>query len=313
MSMRLNEKRIREHKIARKQREKADAHTICQDLGGDWDGDSGLTFCPAHPNTRTPALSVTNAPNGTLLVHCFAGCTWQEVFAALQKRGLLTGRTNSPPSQRKIHRRTDKDEAERRRRIEGAQRIWDQADPIAGTLGQRYFEARGIFCELPQSLRFHPHCWHRPTAKCVPAVLAEVTIGAKLVGVQRTFLAEPGTKAFGKSSKMMLGRCSGGAVRLSEGDGPLVVTEGIETGLSVLSALSDISPRVWAALGTSGMAGLVLPRQPGELIIAPDGDAPGREAAKKLADRATIAGWQVRIMHCPDGSDWNDLAREVAA
>jgi DNA primase len=61
------------------------------------------------------------------------------------------------------------------------------------------------------------------------------------------------------------------------------------------------------------MAGFDLPRQPGELITALDGDAPGREAAKKLADRATIAGWQVRIIRCPDGSDWNDLAPEVAA
>ena len=144
-------------------------------------------------------------------------------------------------------------------------------------------------------------------------MVAAVTIGARIVGVQRTFLTEPGTKAFGMSSKLMLGPCAGGAVRLSDGHGPLVVTEGIETGLSVLSELSDISPRVQAALGTSGMIGLALPRQPGELIIAPDGDAPGREAAKKLADRATIAGWQVRILGCPDGSDWNDLAPEVAA
>jgi DNA primase len=61
------------------------------------------------------------------------------------------------------------------------------------------------------------------------------------------------------------------------------------------------------------MAGLVLPRDPSELVLAPDGDAPGREAANKLAARACAAGWRVRIMRCPDGSDWNDLAHEVAA
>ena len=38
--------------------------------------------------------------------------------------------------------------------------------------------------------------------------------------------AEPGTKAFGKESKLMLGPCSGGALRLSGGPGPLVVAEG---------------------------------------------------------------------------------------
>ena len=111
----------------------------------------------------------------------------------------------------------------------------------------------------------------------------------------------------------MLGRCSGGAVRLSGGPGPLVVTEGLETGLSVLSGLQDASPRVWAALSTSGMAGLALPRDPGELVLAPDGDDPGRKAANKLADRASAAGWRVRVMKCPDGADWNDIASEVAA
>ncbi len=32
---------------------------------------------------------------------------------------------------------------------------------------------------------------------------------------------------------MMLGRCAGGAVRLSDGLGPLLIAEGIETGLTL--------------------------------------------------------------------------------
>ena len=112
---------------------------------------------------------------------------------------------------------------------------------------------------------------------------------------------------------MMLGPCSGGAVRLSGGAGPLVVAEGIETALSLLSALPDASPRVWAALSTSGMSGLVLPRDPHELVLAPDGDDPGRKAANKLADRASAAGWHVRIMRCPEGADWNDFENEAVA
>ncbi len=290
-----------------------DARTICDALGGDWYGDYGRAFCPAHPNTDTPALSVTNAPNGKLLVHCFTGCSWQDVFTGLRKRGLLAGHSDWKPDPRKTKIRKAEDEAKRSHYVELARQCWTQGEPISGTLGERYLRARGITCDLPSTLHFDKDCWHGPTASKVPAMVATVVIGGELVGVHRTFLAEPGIKAFAKNSKLMLGPCAGGAVHLSDGHGPLVVAEGIETGLSVLSALSDISPRVWAALGTNGMIGLVLPRQPGELIIAPDGDAPGRDAAKKLADRATIAGWQVRITHCPDGCDWNDLAREVAA
>ncbi len=61
------------------------------------------------------------------------------------------------------------------------------------------------------------------------------------------------------------------------------------------------------------MAGLILPPDPSELVLAPDGDDPGRKVANKLENRAASAGWQVRIMKCPDGADWNDIASEVAA
>jgi hypothetical protein len=104
-------------------------------------------------------------------------------------------------------------------------------------------------------------------------------------------------------------------VRLSEGAGPLVVAEGIETALSLADAFADLSPRVWAGLSTAGVAGLRLPARAGDLIAAPDGDAAGRKAAEELARRAHAAGWRVRILPPPgDGLDWNDAARrEVAA
>jgi hypothetical protein len=144
----------------------------------------------------------------------------------------------------------------------------------------------------------------------MPAMVAAVVIDRELVGVQRTFLTEPGIKAFGKESKMMLGRCSGGVVRLSDGFGPLLVCEGIETGLALISGLTNTRTSTWAALSTSGVAGMILPRPAGELVLAPDGDAQGLEAAKKLADRAVIAGWRCKIMRCPDGRDWNDMLIE---
>ena len=288
------------------------ARTICDALGGRWHGGYGLTFCLVHENINTPALSVKDGDDGKLLVHCFAGCDGTDILAALRAKGLLGGSSDwKPDPQKTEHYRLER-EANERRRIEQARRCWAEAGPIAGTLAERYLRSRGITCPLPPTLKFHPDCWHGPTATTVPAMVAAVGTGRAVVGIHRTYLVEPGTKAFGKESKMMLGCCAGGAVRLSGGAGAFVVCEGIETALSLLSGLSDASPRVWAALSTSGMAGLVLPRDPGELVIAPDGDAPGREAANKLADRATTAGWLVRIMKCPDGSDWNDMWSEVA-
>ena len=289
------------------------AKTICDALGGRWHGGYGLAFCPCHENTRTPALSITDGDDGKLLVHCFAGCGGIDILAALRAKGLLEGSSNWKPDPQKAAQHRLEREAAERRRIDQARRCWAEAGQIAGTLAERYLRARGITCPLPPTLRFHAACWHGPTAAKVPTMVGAVSIGRKVVGVHRTYLAEPGIKAFKESTKMMLGRCVGAAVRLSGGPGPLVVAEGIETSLAVLQGLSDANLRIWAALSTSGMAGLILPPDPGELVLAPDGDAPGRTAANKLADRATSAGWRVRVMDCPDGHDWNNISSEAAA
>ena len=291
----------------------ADACALTEALCGHWHGRYGLAYCPAHQNTKTPALSLTDSSDGKLLVHCFAGCTGRDVLSALRARGLLAGRSEWKPDPQEMERRAALEEADHRRRIDQARRCWAEAGPISGTLAERYLRARGITCQLSSALRFHPRCWHGPTASKLPALVAVVSIGRKITGVHRTYLAEPAVKAFEDGAKLMLGRCAGGAVRLSGGLGPLLVAEGIETSLSLLSGITDAHPRVWVALSTSGMAGLILPRDPGELVLAPDGDAPGRGAANKLADRATTTGWRVRIMHCPDGADWNELAQEIAA
>ena len=203
-----------------------DAREICDALGGHWHGSYGMAFCPAHENTRTPALSLKDGDDGRLLVHCFAGCTGSDVLAALRARSLLAGRSDWKPDPEKAAQRKADGEAERRRKIDQARRCWAEAGPIAGTLAERYLRARGITCDLPPTLRFHPTCWHGPTASKLPAMVAAVSIGRKVVGVHRTYLAEPNVKAFGKESKLMLGRCAGGAVRLSGGPGPLLVAEG---------------------------------------------------------------------------------------
>jgi hypothetical protein len=42
----------------------------------------GIVRCPAHED-RTPSLSWRRTTTGRLLVHCFAGCSWHEIRAAL--------------------------------------------------------------------------------------------------------------------------------------------------------------------------------------------------------------------------------------
>ncbi len=38
--------------------------------------------CPAH-NDRTPSLSIRETDNGKILIHCFAGCGYGAILAAV--------------------------------------------------------------------------------------------------------------------------------------------------------------------------------------------------------------------------------------
>ena len=113
----------------------------------------------------------------------------------------------------------------------------------------------------------------------------------------------------------MLGATAGGAVMLSEGHSRLVVGEGIESGLSLCCGLMKEPANIWAALSTSGMRSLRLPEQPSRLVIAGDGDRPGREASHALATRAHSLGWKVSMLDPGNGADFNDVitGKAVAA
>ncbi len=46
-----------------------------------------IASCPAHDD-RTPSLSIKESHTGKILVHCFAGCSQDEVISALRNLGL---------------------------------------------------------------------------------------------------------------------------------------------------------------------------------------------------------------------------------
>jgi hypothetical protein len=56
-------------------------------LGGHKAGVGWMARCPAHDD-REPSLSIREADDGKVLVHCHAGCEQHRVIAALRSRGL---------------------------------------------------------------------------------------------------------------------------------------------------------------------------------------------------------------------------------
>lgn len=274
---------------------------LTHSLGGKWRNGRGQAPCPiCQPERRRDqdALSISFS-DGKLLLHCFKGnCSFVEIAYAA---GLpLESVHIDPAAAREMEVRQA---AYIAAKIASARSLWETAQPIAGTKAEAYLRAREITCALPGTLRFIPDIHHTPSDSWGSAMVANVEATG---GVHRTFFDKQG-KRLNKSAKMMLGPCSGGAVKLSSDPGPLVVCEGIETGLSLLCGLLNGRATVWAALSTSGIKALELPPNPRQLVIATDGDDAGRQAGNSLAQRAWMQGWQVSLLAAPNGQDWNDV------
>jgi len=284
------------------------AHELTLTLGGRWHGRWGAAPCPVcqpEGRKRQNALTLADGTSGRLVLDCKkSGCAFLDILAAA---GLRSGDYRAPDvatlAQREAERR-----AEAAKRAAQARALWLESGPIAGTLAERYLRGQGITCPLPTVLRFHAACWHGPTARRYPTMIAAVQ-GAGLPAVHRTYLRANGLGKAGLDGgdKLMLGGTQGGAVRLADGLGRLVVGEGIESALSLASGLLDGPAAVWAALSTSGLRGLHLPAEPGRLTIATDGDTPGRQAAHALAERANALGWTVGFLDPGDNRDFNDI------
>jgi hypothetical protein len=284
---------------------------LTTDLGGNWHGGYGVAPCPAcQPERRKDQNALTiNAEADRLLLHCKKlGCDFRDILTAA---GITAGTFEIDQMAVENARRERAEKAAKT--LAYARSVWGNCEPIAGTKGEAYLRGRGITCDLPDSLRWLPDTYHKPSGRYVSAMVSKVSTGA----IHRTYFTKQGVrldKATGtEQHKMMLGACQGGAVRLSGGAGPLVACEGVETGLSLLSGLLSGPHTVWAALSTSGIAGLELPRTPHDLIIASDGDNPGVVAGNQLAIKAQALGWNVSLMPAPDGQDWNDVLQSGVA
>lgn len=199
--------------------------------------------------------------------------------------------------------------SERHRRL--AQRLWDEARPIAGSPVATYLNERGLALETsPLDLRFDPNCRH-PAGDRWPAMIAAVrnATGA-LVAVHRTFLDPTGIwRAPVTPDRAALGPIRGAAVHLGNVEDDAVVAEGIESALAG-SLLMDGAP-AWATLGAGGLRNLTLPPLPvaAHVMIFVDGDAAGEKAARAAALRWRGEARHVWMLRAPAACDSNDILK----
>ena len=289
----------------------AELEALARGLGGaERQGRGWSCFCPAHDNTKTPALSIDIGRNGNVLVKCHAGCDGLAVLDAMRGRGLISGQSTGagvavdPMEAKERARREAAMVADRRAKAVG---LWIASHPAQGTIVETYLvESRGIPLKvIPTVLRFHPSVRH-PAGGNHPAMMALVTnLNGNGIGVHRTYLKPDGSgKADLEPSKAMLGPCAGGCVRFSSDAPKMAASEGIENALSF--AVETRIPTV-ATLSTSGMKGFIIPPLPlaAQFIVAADSDDAGRAAAAVLIERARAQGRKSAGAYPPDGLDYN--------
>ena len=269
-------------------------------------GNGYMDFCPAHPNTNTPALSIAYK-NGRLLLHCFAGCKFEDIISCVQKN--CSTKKYIPIYENKNLNRFPKDTNFNNRIFY----IWDKSKPILKKspieiyLSNRGLDNYKVACDL----RHHEKLYYN--GQYYNAMVAGVNFRGKIIAIHRTFIGKSGkaiVDANGKKIKRSLGHLLGGSIRLiNNNPSNLYVSEGIESALSYMKLhlryLEDKS--VWVGISASNMRNLELPTKAGSLNMIPDNDRTGLAASYYLMERASKLGWKT-FEHCPqaEGCDWND-------
>src|SRR4051794_2777848 len=134
------------------------AEELTRELGGK----NGVARCPAHDD-RTPSFSIRDSDDGSVLVHCFTGCSQADVIDALRRLGLWDGCKPSISQHRQPPKPAEKDTSD------VARSLWRQRQPIAGSLAETYLRAtRGITCPLPETLGYLPSNGRHPASLIAP-------------------------------------------------------------------------------------------------------------------------------------------------
>ncbi len=199
---------------------------------------------------------------------------------------------------------------------QAARRLWRRCRAIDGSHAERYLHARGLSRCRFAALRFHPELRYREgsTVRRFPALVAAVAgDGGRIFGVQRTWLdPRSPAKADVAAPRKALGRVYGLAVRFgAPADlAPLVVGEGIETVLSLVTAVPEITAA--AALSAGSLGAFAPPPGVARLVIARDNDEDGALAAERLARRCARAGVAATVI-VPVGNDFNDDLVDLGA
>jgi putative DNA primase/helicase len=248
--------------------------------------------CPSHGSgrgDRNPSLSICDGDDGRLLMRCFARCEFTAILDELKRRGLVDD-----------VRRTERRDAPKiiplkvaSPKIEPdpvALDIWQNSEPIYGTIAEEYLQRRGILLTPPALAHYQG------------AMIVRVEQPyAGITAIQKT----PINTDFTRGDRWTKGPLGTGAVRLGAAQEIMGIAEGTETALSAMQ-LTGMS--VWACLGAHRLHNVELPPFVREVHIFADDDETGRDAAEKTAAIHQALRRRVLVHYPPlPATDWNEF------
>jgi Toprim domain len=196
---------------------------------------------------------------------------------------------------------------------ESARRLFAISTPISGTIAETYLRKRRIMAlhEIG-ALRFHPRCYYRSDADAMieiwPALIAAVTdLAGTITGAHRTWPDPLGNKAPVETPRRAMGHLAGHGVRFGVPTDVMAAGEGLETVLSLRSALH--LPML-AALSANHLAAILFPAKLRRLYIARDRDPAGDLAVHTLTERAQSTGIET-VTLSPVLGDFNEDLQQL--
>ena len=247
------------------------------------------------------------------LLTCFADCDRHDIAAELQARGLLDGgRPTAGSPRRQSGAGNPARPAYEVNPGPRALEIWRGAEPIGGTLAERYLtEYRGIPTPHSPSLRF-AHSLRYPTSGLhLPAMVAAIQApDRQAVAIHVTWLnITTARKAPLSDPRKTFGSIGNGAIRFGTVTDVIGIAEGVEDALSA-QHLTHVPCR--ACVGAHRMHRVAFPPTVRELHIFADDDEPGCRAAERTADLNRHLRVEIRLS--PSGfKGWSDTLTQKAA
>lgn len=308
---------------------------LARALGGTVTGRNSILIpTPGHSrHDRGTSITLDASAPGGVLVRSHNGgddlAIKDEVRRLLGLPAFDTGQRDDRQIRHGVGFRTEPDPSAVKRQ-DFAAALWNDAEPIGGTVAERYLVSRNIALSgsihFGEALRFHPACPFKLESGEVvrlPAMLAAMVSirGSEFQGVSRTALLPDGSgkakvRGLPDDGRMMLGSAKGACVKLSPEDevtAGLHLAEGTETALSCMAM--GFAP-IWATLTAGTLEHF--PVLPGveHLTVFADNDASGTgtRAARACAERWLEAGAEVTVNTPPvTGDDFNDMLKKDAA